>query len=124
MTRTAAIAAREGGACVSIFGRKRRAADADNARLIERIDGRAIKYVARRGLDESGSPVEHIIGRQGRINTQNGQIVIVCNGSEAFRCPVEGAQCGELLSLDGVVIRWQGEGGAEDTVVAYYQYYR
>lgn len=110
---------------MALFGGKRRTKDADNARLIARIDGRAVKYVARRSIDAAGSPVESVIGHEGRINTQHGQIVVVCNGSEVFRCPAARAQCGELLSLDGVVIRCRDEaGGAEDTVVAYYKYYR
>ena len=96
--------------------RRKDAKEKDAAALLARIDGKAVKYVSRR---DPATGVESVIGREGRINTREGQIVIVCNGSEVFRCPASDTQCGELLSLDGVIIRTDGQ-----TVVAYYQYYR
>ena len=105
--------------------RKRRQAEGADPHLLARMDGKEVKYVTRRELDESGSPVESVIGKEGRLNTQNDRIVVVCNGTEVFRCPVEGAKCGELLSLEGVVIQGvNAYTGAPDTIVAYYQYYR
>lgn len=67
---------------------------------------------------------ETVIGKAGRINTLHGQIVIVCDGREVFRCDAATARCGELMSLNGVVIRGREENGQETTVVAYYLYYR
>ena len=101
---------------MGLFGKRRSPEDKETAALLARLDGRSVKYVTRRDL-ETG--VETVIGREGRLNTKEGKIVIVCNGTEVFRCPAEDARCGELLSLDGVTIR-TGEG----MVVAYYQYYR
>lgn len=111
---------------MGLFASKRHKAGG-GARLIAGLDGKPVKYVTRRGLDENGSPVETVIGKQGRINTRNGRIVIVCDGAEVFRCTVETAQCGELMSLNGVVISGRDEtdpAGQETTVVAYYLYYR
>ena len=108
---------------MAFFNRRRE--EADTARLIARLDGRAVKYVTRREMDGNGNPVETVIGKEGRINTRQGQIVVVCNGSEVFRCPAEGAKCGELLSLDGAVVSGINAcTGRQDTVVAYYLYYR
>ena len=90
--------------------------DRENAKLIERLDGRAVKYVTER---DPATGIESVIGREGRINTKNGTIAIVCNGTEVFRCSSDAAQTGELLSLEGVIIKT-----AETMVVAYYKYYR
>ena len=109
---------------MGFFNSKQRQADRHNARLITRLDGKGVRYVVRRELDEQGSPVETVLGKTGRINTKDGKIVIICDGAEVFRCSQEGAQCGELLSLGGVVIQCIGPDGGPDTVVAYYTYYR
>lgn len=110
---------------MGIFNRRQRREDKDNAQLIARLDGKGVRYVARRELDETGSPVETVLGKTGRINTKDGKIVIICDGREVFRCSQEGACCGELLSLGGVVIESAApDGGKADTVVAYYTYYR
>ena len=108
---------------MGIFNRRQRREEKDNAQLIVRLDGRSVRYVARRELDESGSPVETVLGKTGRINTRDGKIVIICDGTEVFRCSQQNARCGELLSLGGVVIENMGAGKTE-TVVAYYTYYR
>lgn len=112
---------------MGLFRSKRHKADGETARLIARLDGKSVKYVTRRAPDENGSPAETVIGKQGRINTRNGRIVIVCDGTEVFRCMAESAQCGELMSLNGVVISGRDEAdpaAQETTVVAYYLYYR
>ena len=106
---------------MGLFSRKS-GADKENARLIERLDGRLVKYVAQRDPETS---VEGVIGHTGRINTKNGFITIVCDGTEVFRCPAAGADCGELLSLDGVVIHGINvKTGINCIIVAYYKYYR
>lgn len=101
---------------LGLFGKRKSPEEKETAALLARLDGRSVKYVARRDPE---TQIETVIGHEGRLNTKDGQIVIVCNGSEVFRCPAEGARCGELLSLDGVVIRAEGK-----IVVAYYKYYR
>ncbi|HIZ20453.1 MAG TPA: hypothetical protein H9674_06310 [Firmicutes bacterium] len=101
---------------MGLFGRRKTSEDRETAALLARLDGKSVKYVTRR---DPATQVETVIGHEGRLNTKDGQIVIVCNGTEVFRCPSAGARCGELLSLDGVTIRTD-----EGMVVAYYQYYR
>ena len=109
---------------MGLFNSKQRREDKDNARLIARLDGKGVRYVVRRELDEQGGPLETVLCKTGRINTKDGKIVIICDGAEVFRCSQEGAQCGELLSLGGVVIQCIRSDGEPDTVVAYYTYYR
>ena len=44
---------------------------------------------------------------------------------EVFRCAEDAVRCAELLSRDGVVVQGVNtHTNAEDTVVAYYVYYR
>ena len=105
---------------MALFSRKKKPC-ADQRELLERLDGRELQTVTRRDPETSA---ETVIGKAGRINTLHGQIVIVCDGREVFRCDAATARCGELMSLNGVVIRGREENGQETTVVAYYLYYR
>lgn len=104
---------------MGLFSRRREhAAQSD---LIAKLHGKRIRYAARRTTDESGNPVEVILGKQGAINTLGGDIVVMCNAKEVFRCAAEGASCAELMSLGGVVISGVNAAtGEPDTVVAYY----
>ena len=96
-----------------------------NSAALERIHGRAVRYVARREEDAEGNVVENVLGKEGRINVNDDDLVVMCNGHEVFRCPVKDASCSELMSLDGTVIKGvNAYTGREDTVVAYYKYYR
>lgn len=110
---------------MGLFSRKNRKEDNEQAALLAKLDGRLVKYVTRRELNEAGSPVETILGKEGRIHTLHGEIIVRCGTTEVFRCAAEGASCGELLSLEGVVLKGvHPETGKPDTVVAYYKYYR
>ena len=107
---------------MGFFTSKEKQARRDNKLLIAKLDGMAVRYVTVRD-PESGE--ERVIGKSGRINTKNHTVVIVCNGTEAFRCPADEAELGELMSLNGVVIRHtEPVEGVQTIVVAYYQYYR
>lgn len=106
-----------------MWGRGKR--DDKAAAVLKRIHGKAVRYVSRREEDGSGGAVETVLGKEGRINVNGDDLVVMCNGSEVFRCRVENAACSELLSLDGVVIKGINAcTGQADTVVAYYKYYR
>ncbi|MDD2362285.1 MAG: hypothetical protein PHH84_04920 [Oscillospiraceae bacterium] len=105
-----------------MFFNRQKQTDKTKRQLITRLDGRAVKYVTKRDAETS---VESVIGRSGRINTKNGYITIICDGTEVFRCSSDEAKCGELLSLDGVIIYTKDENSHQDImVVAYYKYYR
>lgn len=104
---------------MGFFSRRREQAAA--MELQQSLNGRAIRYVARRQPDENGNPVEIILGKSGAINIQNDEIVIMCNAKEVFRCPTETAECSELMSLNGAVIKGINVASGEmETVVAYY----
>ena len=96
-----------------------------NTELLAKIDGRIIRYVTCRGIDENGNPMETVLGKEGRINTLHDRIVISCSGTEVFRCDTALAKCGELMSLEGVVVTGPNQvTGRTESVVAYYKYYR
>ena len=107
---------------MGFFYNSKRRIQRDNERLIAALDGRAIRYASER---DSDTKTERVLGKSGRINTKNGVIMIMCDGSEVFRCDAKTARCGELMSLNGVVITGISNAtGRETTVVGYYQYYR
>lgn len=90
--------------------------------LLERLDGRPIKYCTERDVVTS---VESVLGKQGAINVVDSELVIVCDAKEVFRCDIQTMRAGELLSLAGVTVTgFDSVLGKERTIVAYYQYYR
>ena len=104
---------------MGFFSRRRE--QAAETELQQKLNGRAIRYAARRTMDENGSPVEIILGKNGAINVKNGEIVVMCNAKEVFRCAMDTAECSELMSLNGAVIKGVNSvTGEADTVVAYY----
>lgn len=108
-----------------MWGRGKRRLSRESADVLARIHGKAVRYVARRVEDGMGRAVESVLGKEGRININEDDLVVMCNGHEVFRCPVGDVVCSELLSLDGVVIKGSNTyTGGEDVVVAYYKYYR
>lgn len=99
--------------------KKRNKYDA-TGQILERINGRAIKYVAMR--DEDG--VEAILGKNGRIVATQKEIAVTCDAADVFLCKRQGAVVAELLSLDGVRIEGECGDGKIRSVTAYYTYYR
>lgn len=86
------------------------------------LDQRAVKYVSVRDPDTYG---ETIIGKNGIINIAEGELIIVCEGTEVFRHDLDGLEAGEFLSHDGVNIRYiNPENGRKCTIAAYYKYHR
>lgn len=86
--------------------------------LLAKLDGKSVSSVSVR---DSQTYSETIIGKDGRINVKNGEIVILCNGHEVFRCDAEKAGLGEFLSLGGINITAVDKNdGIKKTIVAYY----
>ena len=108
------------------FLRKKKAsATSGGDALLTKIDGKELAYVTERVPDDSGTVIECVLGKVGRINAHDGLITIVCNGSPVFSCNSDQAEYGELMSLAGVIIKGiDRDSGKFRTVVAYYQYYR
>ncbi len=111
---------------LSFFKRRQKpSANSGGDPLLQKIDGKELAYVTERVPDESGTVIERVLGKVGRLNAHNGLITVVCNGTPVFSCCSEDAEYGELMSLAGVIIKGTDrDSGVYRTVVAYYQYYR
>ncbi|MBQ8752079.1 MAG: hypothetical protein IJZ13_03135 [Clostridia bacterium] len=103
----------------------RKKIDDDYKQVLKKLDGRQVKYVTRRILNEQGSPEELILGKEGRVTALETDISVLVGVEEVYRAPIVDTQCSELLSGDGVVVKGQNRiTGQQDTLVAYYKYYR
>ena len=102
---------------MALFWKKKKAEN-----VAERLDGMELQFLARRYLDENGSPREDGLGHGGRINTANGHVILTNSEREVFvNHRIETVECGELMSLKGASFRGYNElTGREDTVVVYY----
>lgn len=81
--------------------------------------------MARRQIKADGSTEEIVLGKGGRISRRGGILMVDTGAGEVFRCPQEEASWAELLSRDGAVIKGiNAHTGTEDTVMAYYVYFR
>ncbi len=91
--------------------------------LYQRLDKKPLRYVTER---DPQTYVESVIGRTGRINIYQGEIITVdCDGKEVFRGRLDEVQVGELMSLEGAVIKGKDlNSGKLRSIVAYYKYYR
>lgn len=108
---------------MTLFGKRK--AQRERQELLGRLCEKAIKYVARRQVGPDGSAEEIVLGKGGRISRRNGTLMVDTGAGEVFRCPEEEASWAELLSRDGAVIKGvNAHTGSEDTVVAYYVYFR
>ena len=96
-----------------IFGKKK-SKGTPRAEL-EALHGKRLSYVIERHGGE-----ELVLGRNGGISVSEEELVIVCNGSEVFRCILEGCVAAELMSRNGVDIKGADRQGIQRHVVAYY----
>ena len=103
-----------------MFWRKNREPAVSSTAL--KLDGRELTLLARRYMDENGSPQEEGLGRGGRINTANGHVILTNDKGEVFvNHDISTVQCGELMSLGGAIFTGYNElTGREDTIVVYY----
>ena len=108
---------------MGLFSKKR--ALKEQEERLDRLCEKAIRYVARRQINEQGNTEEIVIGKGGRLAHAHGFVLVDGDRGEVFRCPVAEAKVAELLSRDGVIVQGVNQlTGQEDTVVAYYVYYR
>ncbi len=92
--------------------------------LLSRLDGRELHYVVRR--NKGNGPAEQVLGKGGRIMTASGQLRLMAGDVEVFvNDHPETVDCGELMSLNGVMFQGYNQLlDREDTVICYYAYYR
>lgn len=88
--------------------------------MADKINEKHIKYLLERfGNDE------RVIGREGFISVVGDDLVVIADGKEKFRTPIDTMEAWEFLSLQGVTIKGFDETeGRERTVLAYYIYHR
>ena len=86
------------------------------------LDGKELTLVARRYIDENGSPKEEGLGRGGRINTANGHVIINTDKHEVFvNHDISTVECGELMSKGGALFTGYNElNGEEESIICYY----
>jgi len=86
------------------------------------LDGKELTLVARRYIDENGSPQEEGLGRGGRINTANGHVIINTERSEVFdNHDITSVECGELMSKGGALFTGYNElSGQVESIICYY----
>lgn len=87
-----------------------------------RLDGKELTLVARRYIDENGSPKEEGLGRGGRINTANGHVIINTDKREVFvNHDIASVECGELMSKGGALFNGYNELTDErESIICYY----
>ena len=87
-----------------------------------RLDGKLLTLVARRYMDDNGSPQEEGLGRGGRIDTANGHVILSTDKGEVFvNSDISAVECAELMSKGGAIFTGVNElSGQEETIVCYY----
>lgn len=107
-----------------MFWRKKKPKTENETAL--RLDGKELSQVARRYIDENGSPQEEGLGRGGRIDTANGHVILSNAEREVFvNGDITTVECAELMSKGGAIFTGFNElTGQEDTIVAYYTRWR
>ena len=87
-----------------------------------KLDGKELTLVARRYMDENGSPKEEGLGRGGRINTANGLVIINTDKGEVFvNHDISTVECGELMSKGGALFTGYNELNEQnESIICYY----
>lgn len=103
-----------------MFWNRKKKAEVNETAL--RLDGKELTLVARRYMDENGSPQEEGLGRGGRIDTANGHVILSTDKGEVFvNSDISTVECGELMSKGGALFTGVNElTGQEETIVCYY----
>lgn len=103
-----------------MFWRRKKKAEVSEIAL--RLDGKLLTLVARRFMDENGSPQEEGLGRGGRIDTANGHVILSTDKGDVFvNNDISTVECAELMSKGGALFTGRNElNGQEETIVCYY----
>lgn len=97
---------------MGLFSKNKKAATP--AAELEKLHGKRLSRVVERiGAEEK------IIGGKGGISVAGKELVIVCDGSEVFRCDTKDCVTATLMSGNGCDIRGISE-GRKRHVIAYY----
>lgn len=96
-----------------------------NDEVLQKMDGRQIKYVTQRVRDEDGNSKELILGKTGRVVVIDGEIRIMCGAEDVFRCMASEAEYYILMSGNGMTVSGVNSlSGVKMDITVYYTYYR
>ena len=103
-----------------MFWKRKKATPVSETAL--RLDGKELTLVARRYIDENGSPQEEGLGCGGRINTANGHVFINTEKGDVFvNHDISTVECGELMSKGGALFTGYNElNGKTESIICYY----
>ncbi len=105
---------------LNIFKRKSK-----HTELLKNFDGRTVKYITKRQVDENGKVNHDVVSKNGRIVAINNEIRIIDGEKDLFRCGAENSRYYMLLSGDGITIEGKNSiSGTEDSFTVYFSYYR
>ena len=108
---------------MGLFSKKRKKRDRQlQDALMQRLDGRELLYVVRRGRGADGTQNETVLGKGGRFICAGGHVSVIAGENEVFRNESpKTVSCGELMALNGVLIQGHNDiTGQADILVAYY----
>lgn len=105
---------------LNIFKRKNK-----NTELLKNFDGRTVKYITKRQVDENGNVNHDVVSKNGRIVAIDNEIRIIDGERDLFRCGLDFSRYFMLLSGDGITIEGQNSiSGQDDSFTVYFSYYR
>lgn len=89
--------------------------------MANKLNEKHIRYLLERGENNE----ERIIGREGFMSVVGNDLVVIADGKEKFRTPIDSMSAWEFLSLQGATIKgFDLVEQRERTVLAYYIYHR
>lgn len=104
------------------FNSKKRKEIKENEVRLRRVNSFEVRYATTRDPNKYG---ESIIGKSCVINIEDDEFNIKCDNKLIFTHPIEGLQCSELMSRDGIILSYADDKTGENVeVVAYYKYHR
>ncbi|MCJ7689663.1 MAG: hypothetical protein MUO60_10145 [Clostridiaceae bacterium] len=104
------------------FTTKRSKEKKENKARLKRINDFEVRYVTTRDLNKYG---ESIIGKSCVINIINNRFNIRCDKKNIISQDIDTVQCSELMSGEGIILRYDDDKTGEDVeVIAYYKYHR
>lgn len=72
------------------------------APIFQKLHHRSILSIGQR---DNTNFTERTLGREGKINISDGEMVIICQNAEVFRKPLHSIEVAEFMSHDGFTVR-------------------
>lgn len=105
---------------LNIFKKKNK-----NAELLRIFDGRTVKYITKRRVDNEGNVNHDIISKTGRIVLIDNEIRIIDGENDIFRQNADDTKYYTLLSGDGITVEGENKiTDIEESYTVYFSYYR